>query len=167
MARSKIPLVIAAVAILIAVGTAAYFMGFLPFSPRAAAAQAQATPTVPTEGPGPQYALKDMVINLADRGAYRYLKISITLEFSWGGEEFRKASAEERKTKQAEYDAKLAPWLSNINDAVISIVSARTVADLSTADGKEKLKTDIKGALNKMLGGDQVTDVLFTQFVMQ
>jgi flagellar protein FliL len=164
----KIALVgaVGAVIAVAAVLGGAYLMGYLPFS--AHSANAQAAADAAPLAPGAQYAFPEKVITLSDQGAHRYLKLGMSLEFSWGGAEFRKAAAEERKKKQAEFDAILSPWLPAINDAVITLVSARSVADLSTAEGKQTMKADIKDQLNRLLGGEpQVENVLFTQFVMQ
>jgi flagellar FliL protein len=136
---------------------------------KAAAGQASAAEakSPATTGPGPMYVLKDQVVNLADPSGRRYLKIGLSIEFSTGAAEFKKASPDERKAKQAEFDKALEPEVPLINDAIISLLSARSPADLSTPEGKERLKNDIKDALNRILGGDQVSNVYFTQFVMQ
>ncbi len=118
-------------------------------------------------GPGPMYVLKERVVNLADAGGRRYLKIALSLEFTTGAAEFRKAGPEERKVKQAEFEKVLAPQAPLIDDAVITVLAARTSGDLSTPEGKQKLKVDIKDTLNRLLGGEQVSNVYFTQFVMQ
>lgn len=166
MSRGKITIAVAVVAVLVA-GAAAYFTGYLSFGPRTVTVQAKEEIEPPSVSPGPQYLLKERVINLSDPGGRRYVKIGISLEFSWGGAEFRKAKAEERKKKQEEFDLSLASWLPLIDDAVINLVSARTVADITTTEGKQKLKTDIKDAVNHLLGGEPVVNVLFTQFVIQ
>ncbi|MHB1159368.1 MAG: flagellar basal body-associated FliL family protein [Chloroflexota bacterium] len=118
-------------------------------------------------GPGPMYVLKDRVVNLADPNGRRYLKIGLSIEFTTGAAEFKKASADQRKEKQAEFERELAPRAPLIEDAIITILAARTAGDLSTPEGKQRLKTDLKDSLNRMLGGDQVSNVYFTQFVMQ
>ena len=117
--------------------------------------------------PGPMYVLKDQVVNLADPTGRRYLKIGLSIEFSTGAAEFKKAGPEERKAKQAEFDKSLEPMVPLINDAIIGILAARSPSEISTPEGKQRLKNDIKDALNRILGGDQVANVYFTQFVMQ
>ncbi len=148
----------------------AYFFGTTTGASRAnASPSAAATEEKPTVsgGPGPMYVLKDQVVNLADSTGRRYLKVGLSIEFSTGAAEFKKASPEERKAKQAEFDKALEPRVPQINDAIINILAARTPGDISTPEGKQRLKNDIKDALNRILGGEQVSNIYFTQFVMQ
>ncbi len=117
--------------------------------------------------PGPMYVWKERVVNLADQGARRYLKVGMSIEFSTHAEEFRKASPEERAQKLAEFEKSIAPNAPVIDDAIISLLSGRTSAEVGTPEGKVRLKNDIKETLNRLLGGDQVTNIYFTQFVTQ
>lgn len=117
--------------------------------------------------PGPMYVLKERVVNLADPGGRRYLKIGLSIEFTTQAAEFRKAGPEERKAKQAEFEKTIAPQVPLIEDAIITTLTARTSGDLSTPEGKQRLKSDLKESLNRLLGGEQVGNVYFTQFVMQ
>ncbi len=165
--RSSIIGVAAGLGIALLVG-GAYFFGASNGASKASASQGSAPQATPTPtGPGPMYTLQDVVVNLADSNLRRYLKIGLSIEFNTDAAAFEKATPDERKAKQAAFDAALAPKVPLINDAIIGILSARTSADISTPEGKQKLKNDIKDALNRLLGGDQVSNVYFTQFVMQ
>lgn len=117
--------------------------------------------------PGPMYQMKERVVNLADAGGRRYLKIALSVEFTTEAAEFRKAAAEERKKKQEEFDKTLAPQVPLIEDTIISVVSSRTTVDMASPEGKQRLKTDLKDSLNRALGGDQVTNIYFSQLVTQ
>ena len=54
-----------------------------------------------------------------------------------------------------------------IRDAIITLVSAQTSEDLSTTEGKEKLKLLIADSINSFLTSGKVTKVYFVDFVMQ
>jgi len=117
--------------------------------------------------PGLMYVLKERVVNLADPGARRYLKVSMSIEFSGTGQETKGMSAEERAKKQAEFEKSIAPQAPIIDDAIISILTAKSTADVASPEGKQQLRVEIKDALNKLLGSGRVSNVYFTQFVIQ
>jgi flagellar basal body-associated protein FliL len=50
---------------------------------------------------------------------------------------------------------------------VLELLSERTAEDLVTAEGKSGLKLAIAAGAGEILRGTQVTDVLFTEFVVQ
>ncbi len=146
----------------------AYLLGSSTGAARASAgAAASEEKPASISNPGPMYVLPDRVVNLADPGARRYLKIGLSIEFATGAAEFKKAGPEERKAKQAEFDKVLEPQVPLINDTIITLLAARTSSELATPEGKQKLKDDIKDSMNRILGGDQIVNVYFTQFVTQ
>ncbi|HEX2987227.1 MAG TPA: flagellar basal body-associated FliL family protein [Chloroflexota bacterium] len=120
-----------------------------------------------TMAPGPMFQMKETVVNLSDQGGRRYLKIALSVEFTANADEFRKANAEERKAKQAEFDKKLAPQQPLIEDTIITVLASRTTTDVASPEGKQQLKADLKDSLNRALGGDQVANIYFSQFVTQ
>ena len=60
-----------------------------------------------------------------------------------------------------------APYLPRLRDAILSVLSTRSVDDLLTADGKEKLKADLLTAINLKLPELQCKEVYFTEFLVQ
>lgn len=149
----------------------AFFIGSVMNGGKAAAnegaAGAETKAAAATTAPGPMFQMKEMVVNLSDPGGRRYLKIAMSVEFTTGAAEFRKAVAEERKLKQAEFEKSLAPQQPLIEDTIITVLAARTTSDIATPEGKQKLKTDLKDSLNRVLGGEQVSNIYFSQFVTQ
>ena len=75
-------------------------------------------------------------------------------------------TAKEQKL-QAEFEHEIGTGRALIEDAVLTVVSRRTVADVSTPEGKEALKADIKKAVEKIIHEPKVTRVLFTNFITQ
>lgn len=143
----------------------AFFLGSATVPKQANAAAGHSEKTMPS--PGPTYAWKERVVNLADPGNRRYLKLAISIEFADTDVGLKKASAEERKYKQDEFEKHLAPQVPMIDDAIITLLSGRTSADVASQEGKARLKHEIKESLNRLLGGEHVVNLYFTQFVTQ
>ncbi|WP_456488084.1 flagellar basal body-associated protein FliL [Caminibacter pacificus] len=99
---------------------------------------------------GPIYPLDKFVVNLVSTNADRYLKCKIDLEL-------------DSQELQKEIDKKLPA----IRDLIIRILSSKTVEEIQTAKGKEKLKEEIKRKINQMLETGEVRNVYFTEFVIQ
>jgi len=51
-----------------------------------------------------------------------------------------------------------------IRDSVISVLSAKTFSQISTPQGKERLKNDMLGRINARLGEGEVQELYFTKF---
>ena len=99
---------------------------------------------------GPIYPLDQFIVNLVSTNANRYLKCKIDLEL-------------DSPELQQEVDKKLPA----IRDLIIRILSSKTVEEIQTAKGKEKLKEEIKRKINQMLGTGEIRNVYFTEFVIQ
>lgn len=93
---------------------------------------------------------QNFLVNLSDKDVLRYLKMTLGVEIS------DQRVVEEIKNKTVE-----------IRDAIITLVSAQTSEDLSTTEGKEKLKLLIADSVNSFLTSGKVTKVYFVDFVMQ
>lgn len=94
--------------------------------------------------------LPDLTVNLADPGGMRYLKIGMDVEFTT-------ADAAQELTAQN----------ARVRDAIILLLSSKTVAELSTAEGKVLLKNEVAARLNQILGAPKVVRIFFTNFVFQ
>ncbi len=95
-------------------------------------------------------SLPTILVNLADPLGKRYLKISIEIEVK--GKD---------PGKLVEKDMPM------IKDALIMLLSSKTYDDLSTLEKKYKLKLEIAQRLNQIFGKPLVTNVFFTQFLIQ
>lgn len=93
---------------------------------------------------------QNFLVNLSDKDVLRYLKMTLGVEVP------DQRVVEEIKSKIVE-----------IRDAIITLVSAQTSEDLSTTEGKEKLKVLIADSINKFLTSGKVIKVYFVDFVMQ
>ncbi len=144
--------------LLVAGGAAGYF--FLvkkkskPASaPSAGAPPAASVPGAPAGGTAaPQffYTLDTFIVNLADEGGTRYLKVDMTLALS-------------NKEVEKEIEKKL----PLIRDAIITVISNKYYQDIATPAGKLALKREIMARVNMLLTTGKVIDIYFTDFVVQ
>lgn len=96
------------------------------------------------------YAVKDIVVNPAGTGGTRFLSVSFGFEL--GSAELA-AEFEERELV--------------VRDALITILSSKTVAQLTDAKQKEIVRYQVKKRLEQILDTDEIDGVYFTDFVLQ
>ena len=99
---------------------------------------------------GLMYPLDTFTVNLLSESGRRYLKCEINLEHE--GEEL----SPELHTKKPVF-----------RDIIIRILSSKSLEEISTIKGKEKLKEQIVNDLNMRLKDGKVKNVYFTDFVVQ
>lgn len=99
---------------------------------------------------GPMFPLEPFIVNLAEPGGKRFIKI--TMEMELGGKEMD----EEFKNK-----------LPQFKDHIITVLSSKTMDEVITAEGKFKLKEEIMARINQNLKTGVVKNVFFTEFVVQ
>ena len=99
---------------------------------------------------GPMYPLDKFTVNLLSDNGRRFLVVRMNLE-------------EDSEELTPELDKKT----PMIRDIIISILSSKTVEEITTAKGKEKLKEEIINEINKHLEDGQIRHVYFTEFVIQ
>lgn len=98
----------------------------------------------------PVFALKPFVVNLADKKSRRYLKVTMKLELS--NEEL----LDEVDKRRAQ-----------LRDVVLTLLSSKTAAEISTLEGKFLLRQDIIKRVNVNLVTGKVTKVYWEEFVVQ
>lgn len=123
--------------------------------------------------------LGDFVLNLCDETQRKYLKVNVAIEVSQKETDFPK---EEVAAKSGGHGHEAAPvvdpmeaiqkemsqYKPAIRDAVITNLSSKTSAELSSAAGKELAKEQISNDINSILGGErEVLRVSFGQFIIQ
>jgi flagellar FliL protein len=163
-----LPLLIATVtAVVIAMLLLGGGMYYLAKSGRLAALLGTPATSVKTEqtAPPPTHAiaLEPVVVNLADEGGKTFLRIGITLrvldaELPKG----EKPKEENSKDTKSAGDAEAA-----VRDTALEVLGRQTAEELLAADGKEHLKTELKAAIEKHNPDQKVTDVFFTEFLVQ
>jgi flagellar FliL protein len=96
------------------------------------------------------YSMDPFIVNLADQGRPRYLKIRISIE------------SQEIKVNE-EYEKRL----PQLRDMILTVLSSKSYGEISDSEGKKKLREEIILKLNRLLRGFQVKTVYFTEFMIQ
>jgi len=99
---------------------------------------------------GVLYPLDTFTVNLKSDAGRRYLKVTMSLEL-------------EGKELSVELDAK-APVL---RDRIIRILTSKTLEEISSKKGKQKVSNQIMDTLNAMISDGQIKGIYFTEFVIQ
>jgi flagellar basal body-associated protein FliL len=164
------------------IGAALFFFVFSGSGSSEATAEptAEATP-VHVEGKlGPRIVLESRVFNLRTEPGEpaTYLKLETVIEFETSSEEWgfvlhgcvaegaAGCLAEEERLLH-EFDEEIGSGRTLIEDAVTSIVTAKSLVEISTPEGKEALRAEILHAVKDAVPEPHVVRVLFTDFVSQ
>jgi flagellar FliL protein len=90
------------------------------------------------------------VVNLADPLGRRYLKLSLEIEV--------KNKSVLEKTEKA---------MPRIKDALLLLLSSKSYSDLASMENKIALKNEIISRLGQIVGNGNVSNVYFTEFIVQ
>lgn len=96
------------------------------------------------------FPLEPFIVNIYDGQELRYLKVKIELDMVG-------------PAVKTEIEGRLAP----IRDAILVLLSAKTLQDVQDVQGKNTLKDEILGAINKHIPPGKIAKVYFTDFVVQ
>jgi flagellar FliL protein len=99
---------------------------------------------------GPLYSLGTLIVNLADQGGKRYLRVTMELEL----EIIDMADKLEKRKPQ-------------IRDSVLMILATKSYADINTTEGKITLRDELMAKLNSFFKEGGITNIYFTEFVVQ
>lgn len=110
-------------------------------APRADAVQ-RLTPEIVTLAP--------FIVNLADPLGRRFLRLTLDVEVNG-----KEAAADLNRSE------------SRVRDAIILLLSSKSFADLASMESKIILKNEIVDRLNQIIGAGRVSNVYFTEFVIQ
>ncbi|AGB40638.1 flagellar basal body-associated protein [Halobacteroides halobius DSM 5150] len=97
---------------------------------------------------GPTTKLNQFLVNLSNGN--RFIKINVVFEVS------NKATIKEIKDRNPQ-----------IRDAIISILRTKSYKEITSTRGTRKLRTEIMNDINKLLLKGKITNVFFTEFVVQ
>ena len=99
---------------------------------------------------GPIYALDTFIVNLADKGGKRYLRVSIDLELG-----------------NPDMQVEIVNRLPQVRDSILMILPSKRFDDISSVDGKVALRDEILATINGFLTQGQITKIYFKEFVVQ
>jgi flagellar FliL protein len=97
--------------------------------------------------------LEPFVVNLADEGVARYLRIKVTLMVD-----------DKHKAKEVSENLALT---GKVKDVILQTLSRKTSQDLINEEGKNKLRAEIQEGIGRYFKEPKLTDVMFTEFVIQ
>lgn len=108
------------------------------------------TPQAQAAAPGPLFSLETFIVNLADQERSRYLRVTMDLELA--------------KSTDA---AMINDRLSQVRDSILMILPSRQFGEIASMEGKIALRDEIIARLNILLNKKVVTNIFFTEFVVQ
>ena len=108
------------------------------------------TPVPVEELLGPIFSLETFIVNLADKGGKRYLRITIDLELD-----------------KEELESEVSKRLPQVRDSILTILSTKHFEDIRTAKGKTALRDQMQEKINDLLARGQVTNIYYKEFVVQ
>jgi len=161
---AKVPLMIlllcCLLSVVFAVGGAAGAMMYLARSGKLSASAATPAVAAPAKKDAPvtthPKALEPLLINLADEGGHAYLRLSVVLAEE--DEPGAKAKAEEKPVAGAD---------ASVRDTIFDVLGRENSAALLAPDGKEKLKGELKAAIDARNPELRVKTIYFTDFLVQ
>jgi flagellar FliL protein len=103
------------------------------------------------EESGKMVSLETFIVNLADPGGNRYLRVTMDLEVMGG------KPAEEEMAKR----------VPQLRDAILMILPTKRYADISTTEGKTAMREELTEAVNGLLTTARVARIYFKEFVIQ
>jgi flagellar FliL protein len=96
------------------------------------------------------YKMEPFLVNLADPGHPRYLKVTLHLESN-------------QEKPEGEYERRQ----PQLRDAILTILSSKQCKEITTSEGKSALREEIKGKVNQLLVNLKAQNIFFTEFVIQ
>ena len=99
---------------------------------------------------GPIFSLDTFIVNLADKGGNRYLRVTIDLELD-----------------SEELESEVGKRLPQVRDIILTILPTKRFEDISSARGKTALRDQMLEKINGVLARGQITNIYFKEFVVQ
>jgi flagellar FliL protein len=165
MSKKVIIIIIAVFVLLLAMMGGGFFLLWSQMSATVAQVQMQNGTTEASEQEqvdeqedkmGPVYRLDTLIVNLADQGGKRYLRVTMELEL--------KANEE---IDNSEVIEEIEQRLPQLRDTILMVLPTKQYADISTTPGKIALRDEIIAKLNPFLKKGQIDKLYFTEFVVQ
>ena len=99
---------------------------------------------------GPIFSLDTFIVNLADKGGNRYLRVTMDLELG-----------------NPEVESEINKRLPQVRDSILMILPTKRFEDISTVQGKVTLRDQIMETINGFLAQGKITNIFFKEFVVQ
>ena len=99
---------------------------------------------------GPIFSLDTFIVNLADKGGNRYLRVTMDLELG-----------------NPELESEIKKRLPQVRDGILMILPTKRFEDISTVQGKTALRDEVLETLNGFLTQGKIINIYFKEFVVQ
>lgn len=96
------------------------------------------------------FPMEPFIVNIYDGQELRYLKVKVEMEMA-------------NPAIKPELEGRLAP----IRDAILVVLTTKTLQDIQDVQGKNQLREEILVSVSKIIAQGKVTKVYFTDFVVQ
>ncbi len=185
----KIMVPIVAVLVTVSLGIGLLLSGLLPFSIQLSNGGEAAADNAVSAAPAPQEIAQDLgyyqvpeqfamvggiyyetgqrIVNLADPGGYRFLRVSITLEFLPDNPEYYSLTGDKLVAAQDAFRAEVDRQRPLIDDVILNVLTSKKFDEVFTVEGKENLRAQLREELNRAMPNRHVQRVLITDFVVQ
>lgn len=148
-------------------GTTTTSSGAKSASAAPAAVKVASPPALPMPGEGIMFETGAKIVNLADPGGRRYLKVSIVLEFAPHDPLFYTLVGEAKTEAVVEFGKEMASKKPIMDDLLNSLLSSKTFEKIYTVEGKDALRQEIVIRMNALIPQQKLMFVYFTEFVVQ
>jgi flagellar FliL protein len=105
---------------------------------------------VQTPALGTLFPLDTFIVNLADQERSRYLRVTMDLELV--------TPTDTEKVNQR---------LPQVRDRILMLLPSKRFADIASMEGKTALRDEIIGKLNGLFPENVITNIFFSEFVVQ
>ena len=96
------------------------------------------------------FPMDTFIVNLADEGGKRYLRITMDLELTEG------TVVDDLKKR-----------LPQMRDSILMVLPSKHFEEIRTVEGKIKLRNEIIAKLNGLFSQQSISNIYFTEFVIQ
>jgi flagellar protein FliL len=152
------------ITVLGAIGGVVFWLAKTGRLPQAAASQVQ-TAAKPDSPKTRLLPLEPLLVNLSDAGGNGYLRLVVVLRIE------DPAPAKGTKPKDEKPAEKGKPTVNEdevrMRDAALGVIGRETSERLLAAEGKERLKGELRDAFSTHVPEVKVTDILYTEFLVQ
>lgn len=118
------------------------------------------------EVPHQIYNIEDIVVNPAGTGGSRYLSVSIGVEMDAPKVEKSKGGHGEGEG-EAKTKSPLDEKKPQLRDALIGLLSSKTIEQLTSIEQKDHIRTEIMDLFVKILAPAKVHNIFFIDYVLQ
>lgn len=153
MSKTLIIIIAAVLLFVMALMGGGFFIMWTKMSALSAPAPEAEEAVVEEEEPeeiGPLYSLGTLIVNLADEGGKRYLRVSIELEL-----------------ESTEMTEEVEKRLPQVRDSILMILPTKTFSDINTTPGKIAVRDELLAAMNEIVKTGKINNLYFTEFVVQ